>query len=131
MVYLLLADLVLIFHGAFVLFVVLGGGLLMRRPRWAWIHGPSFLWAGFIELTGGICPLTPLEYWLRSLCGAETYQGDFIERILTALLYPDLLTREMQIILGLLVLVLNAGLYLCLWSCSRPENKRGRDKKKG
>lgn len=124
--YLLLADLVLILHGVFVLFVVLGGGLLIRRPRWGWIHGPSFLWAGFIELTGGICPLTPLENWLRTLGGKEPFQGDFIERSLTALLYPDALSREMQMILGILVLVLNAGLYFYLWSCSRPARKKGK-----
>lgn len=125
--YLLLADLVLIFHGAFVLFAVLGAGLLMYRPRWKWIHGPSFLWAGFIELTGGICPLTPLENRLRILGGGEPYRGDFIERHLTSLLYPECLTREKQVILGILVLALNAGLYLCLWRRSH----QGKEKEKG
>lgn len=123
--YLLLADLVLILHGAFVLFAALGGGLLMHRPWWGWIHGPAFLWAGFIELTGGICPLTPLENRLRFLGGKEPYPGDFLERYLTAWLYPESLTRETQVILGILVLVLNAGLYLYLWRRSRGRREKG------
>jgi len=61
MAYRLLADLVLLIHGGFVLFAILGGFLVLHRLRWAWLHVPALLWAGFIELTGWICPLTPLE----------------------------------------------------------------------
>jgi hypothetical protein len=115
MVYLRLADLVVICHIVFVLFAFLGGLLLLRRQWWAWIHAPVFLWSGFIELTGGICPLTPLEDWLRTLGGGDTYQGDFIGHYLIPLLYPESLTREIQILLGVFVILLNVGIYACFW----------------
>jgi len=111
MAYLLLADGVVILHVGFVLFTALGGLLLLRNRSWMWIQTPAFVWAGFIELTGGVCPLTPLENHLRTLGGGQTYQGDFIGRYLLAVLYPESLTREVQIILGLLVVFLNAGFY--------------------
>ena len=110
-----LADLVVILHCLFVFFAVLGGLLVFRRRRWAWFHIPAFLWAGFIELTGGICPLTPLENSLRTLGGAATYRGDFIDRYLFPLLYPEGLTREIQIALGVFVLLLNMGIYGVYW----------------
>ena len=111
----LLADLVVIFHGVFVLIAVLGGLLVFRWRRWAWFHAPTFLWAGFIELTGGICPLTPLENRLRAMGGRAAYQGDFIDRYLIPLLYPSDLTREIQIALGIFVILFNMGVYALYW----------------
>lgn len=119
MAYRLLADLVVIIHGGFVLFAVLGGLLVLRRRRWAWLHLPAFLWAGFIEFTGGICPLTPLENRLRALGGQEVYRGEFIDRYVMPLLYPDELTQGCQIFLGSVVLVLNAAIYAALWHRTR------------
>lgn len=125
MVYPLLADLVVIWHVGFVLFAVLGGLFILRRRWWVWIHAPAFLWAGFIELTGGICPLTPLENRLRALGGVETYRGDFIDHYLIPLLYPESLTREIQIFLGLFVILLNVGLYAWFWRRPQYREKTG------
>ena len=115
MAYRLLADLVVMIHGAFVLFAVLGGLLVLRWRRWAWLHLPASLWAGVIEFTGGICPLTPLEGRLRELAGEDVYRGAFIDRYVMPLLYPDGLTPGRQMLLGAIVLVLNATLYAALW----------------
>ncbi|MDA8123979.1 MAG: DUF2784 domain-containing protein [Deltaproteobacteria bacterium] len=120
----LAADLIVILHGAFVLFAVLGGLLVLRYRWWGWLHGPAFLWAGFIELSGGICPLTPLENRLRALGGEETYGGGFIEHTLLPVLYPDDLTRSIQIALGLFVLLLNAALYGLAWHRFRREQRQ-------
>ncbi len=119
MAYRLLADIVVIIHGGFILFAVLGGFLVLRRRPWAWLHLPALLWAGFIELTGGICPLTPLENRLRELGGKEAYRGAFIDRYVMPILYPDELTREYQILIGSFVLVVNAAIYAILWQWSR------------
>ncbi|MHB8769939.1 MAG: DUF2784 domain-containing protein [Syntrophales bacterium] len=119
MTYRLLADLVVIIHSGFVLFAVLGGFLVLWRVRWAWVHLPAFLWAAFIELSGGICPLTPLEDRLRLLGGQEVYGGDFIDRFVMPLLYPDGLTREYQLLLGGFVLLLNAAIYAVRWDRAR------------
>ena len=117
--YPLLADLVLIAHLAFVVFV-LCGGLLVLRWRWvAWLHLPAAAWGTVVEFTGWICPLTPLENWLRTQGGEATYAGDFIVRYLPSILYPDALTPDIQVMLGVLVLVVNLVIYGWLWQAGR------------
>ena len=111
MAYRLLADLVLVAHGSFVLFVVFGGLLVLRWPRAAWLHIPCALWGAWIELAGWICPLTPLEVDLRVRAGEAGYGGGFIERYVTSAIYPQGLTREIQVGLGVAVLVLNVLVY--------------------
>ena len=106
-----LADLVVAVHFTFVLFVVLGG-LLVLRWRWvAFLHVPAALWGAWIEFAGWICPLTPLEQSLRLKAGEQGYSGSFIEHYLLPLLYPSALTRNIQLLLGCLVLGLNLGIY--------------------
>ncbi len=119
MMYPLLADLVLIVHLAFVVFV-LCGGLLVLRWRWiAWLHLPAAVWGAVVEFTGWVCPLTPLENWLRTQGGEATYPGDFIGRYLPSILYPDALTPDIQVMLGVLVLVANLAIYGWLWQAGR------------
>ena len=115
----LLADLVLILHLAFVVFV-LCGGLLVLKWRWiAWWHLPAAFWGAVVEFTGWICPLTPLENWLRAQGGEATYRSDFIAQYLLPVLYPDHLTRGIQWLLGTMVIVLNAAVYWWLWRSHR------------
>ena len=106
-----LADLVLLLHLAFVLFVVLGGLLVLRWPRLAWLHLPVALYGATIEFLGFTCPLTPLENRYRRLGGESGYEGGFIEHYVTSLIYPDGLTRGIQVGLGVAVLALNAIVY--------------------
>jgi hypothetical protein len=105
------ADVVLVAHFSFVLFVVLGGLLVLRWPRLAWVHLPVALYGAAIELVGFVCPLTPLENWLRHRGGQSGYSGGFIEHYVTAALYPTGLTREIQVGLGVAVLLLNVAVY--------------------
>jgi hypothetical protein len=121
--YQLLADLVLAAHLAFVLFVPFGGLLALKWPRLAWIHLPAAAWGIAIEFAGWICPLTPLENRLRELAGESTYRGDFISRYLMAAIYPEGLTREAQIVLGLSARRGNAMIYVIVWR--RMREKRG------
>ena len=109
--YSLLANSVVLVHGLFVLFVVLGGLAVLRWRRLAWLHLPAAVWGAFIELTGGVCPLTHLEVWLRRRAGGLGYEGGFIEHYLVPLIYPPGLTRGWQIALGLLVVALNLAVY--------------------
>ena len=111
MLYLWLADLVLVAHLAFVAFVVLGGLLVLRRPRVAWVHLPAAAWGVCIEFAGWICPLTPLENSLRLRGGAAAYAGDFIGHYVTTVLYPAELTRGTQIALGAFAVAVNAAVY--------------------
>jgi hypothetical protein len=110
-----LADGILILHLGFVLFVTLGALLLARWPRVAFVHLPAALWGVLIEYSGGVCPLTPLEQQLRRRGGEAGYSGGFIDHYITAALYPSGLTRELQIVLGSALLLLNAVLYWKWW----------------
>lgn len=114
-VYALLADLTVVVHFAFVLFVVLGGLLVVRFPRVAWLHLPAAIWGAAIEFAGWICPLTPLENHLRILAGQGAYRGGFVEHYLLALLYPEGLSRGVQLMLGTLVIVINGIVYFMAW----------------
>lgn len=107
----ILADAVLLLHLAFVVFVVLGGLLVLRWPRLAWAHLPAAAWGALIEFAGWYCPLTPLEQRLRMLGGEAGYEGGFIAHYLLPMLYPQGLTRSAQVVLGLVVVVVNAAIY--------------------
>jgi hypothetical protein len=118
--YALLATLVLLAHFAFLLFVTLGGFLVLRRPRLAWLHLPLALWGAFVEFSGLICPLTPLENYFRARAGQTPYAGDFIDHYIAAILYPSGLTRALQLALGVGLVLLNAAIYWRVFARHRP-----------
>jgi hypothetical protein len=111
MSYRLLADLVVVVHLGFILFVVLGGLFAIRWQRVIWIHIPAVLWGALNEFAGWMCPLTPLENWLRFRGGTGGYGTGFIQHYIMPLIYPVNLTRDTQVILGLIVLVVNLAIY--------------------
>ena len=111
MLYHVLADLVVLVHLTFVLFAVLGGFLLLWWRRCTWVHLPAVLWAALIEFTGWVCPLTPLENWLRESGGGSGYRAGFVEHHILPILYPDSLTRPSQVALGAFVLGINLVVY--------------------
>lgn len=111
MTYRILADGVMVAHFAFVLFVVFGG-LLALRWRWmAILHIPALIWGALIEFMGWPCPLTPVENRFRRLGGEAGYEGGFIDHYIGSVLYPGDLGREIQIGLGMALLVFNALVY--------------------
>lgn len=111
MIYRLLADLVVVVHVFFVLFVTLGGFLLRRWPNLIYTHIPAAIWGVLIEFGGWICPLTPLENSLRVRGGEQGYQGDFIDHYILPILYPHGLNRNIQAILGVSALAVNVIAY--------------------
>lgn len=111
MIYAIAADLTAILHFVFVLFVVFGGLLVIRRMKAAWAHVPVAVWGALVEFTGLICPLTPLENRLRRAGGEAGYSGGFVEHYLIPLIYPAGLTREIQVLLGVALLLFNISIY--------------------
>jgi hypothetical protein len=109
-----LADATVVLHLAFVVFVLLGGLLVLRRPQVAWVHLPAAGWGAWVEFAGWACPLTPLENWLRQQGGGAAYTSGFIEHYLLPILYPASLSRELQWALGGLVLLVNAAVYVAV-----------------
>lgn len=121
-----LADAVLLLHLAFILFVVFGGFLLVRFPRLIWLHLPAAAWGALIEFAGWICPLTPLENHLRRLGGGAGYEGGFIAHYLLPVIYPQALTRELQVALGFGVVAVNLVAY-ARWYRGRKRNAQRQD----
>ena len=111
MLYQLLADIVVVLHLAFVGFVVLGGLLALRWRRAAWVHLPAAVWGAWVEFAGRVCPLTPLENWLRRQGGRPGYSASFVEHYVIPILYPAALTRELQWVLGGAVITVNTAVY--------------------
>lgn len=105
------ADLLVVIHFGFVVFVVFGGLLALRWPWAAAAHLPAALWGAVIEFAGWICPLTPLEQKLRRAAGQTGYDGGFVEHYIMPLLYPGELTRELQLGAGIFVIIVNAVIY--------------------
>ena len=120
MFYSILADLVVVLHFLFVLFAVAGAILVFKWRQVIYLHVPVALWAVYIEFSGRICPLTPLENELRIKSGESGYPGSFVEHYLVPVLYPAGLTRDIQLLLGLLVLLLNVGIY---WQLFRTNHR--------
>lgn len=110
MAYRILAELVLVIHFCFVLFVVLGGLLSLRWRFVLWLHLPAFVWGILVQCFYWACPLTPLENWLRRLGGEAGYTGGFVEHYISAILYADVSPR-FQFALGLLLIGVNVLIY--------------------
>ena len=121
MAYNLLADVVVLIHLAFVLFAVLGALLVIWQRKVLWLHLPAAVWAAWIEFSGKICPLTPLENWLRMRGGGSGYAGDFVEHYLMPILYPSGLTRKVQFILGGIVIGVNLIIYGYVFFTRKPK----------
>ncbi|KPW40943.1 hypothetical protein ALP45_00008 [Pseudomonas coronafaciens pv. atropurpurea] len=125
MVYRMGVDAVIVFHLAFILFVLFGGLLVLRKPWLAVLHIPAIAWGTAVEFLHLYCPLTPLENALRSRAGEQGYDGDFVEHYLIPLIYPAGLTPDIQLWLGGIVVLVNVSVYgallvRCLSRLKRP-----------
>ena len=109
--YELLAKLTLVTHLIFILFVIFGGLLFFIFSKIIYIHLPALLWGIYIELTNSVCPLTYLENWFLHKGDLSTYSNDFISNYIFPIIYPEGLTNEIQIYLGILLTLINILIY--------------------
>ncbi len=123
------ANLILVLHLGFVCFVVFGGLLIMKWRLVLYLHLPAAVWGALVEFQGWMCPLTPLEQQLRNAGNQAGYTGGFIEHYLLALLYPPALDRELQIVLGSLVVIINLAVYgWLIWRHNLKTRESGRNR---
>ena len=115
MIYNIAADLVMLLHFGFILYVLLGAVTLLSWPRLIWLHLSAVLWGAYVELSGRICPLTYLESSLRIAAGESGYSGSFIQEYLQPIIYPEGLNEEIQLWLGGAVIVINLLMYVLVW----------------
>ena len=119
MFYRLLADLIMLLHFAYIVFVMGGAFLVLHRRWWMWLHLPAIAWGAWIEFFSKTCPLTPLENSLRVKAGQAGYTGGFIDHYLGRVIYPEGLTPRNQIVIGAFVVLVNAALYWWVWRRTR------------
>lgn len=115
MIFQLLADLVVVVHLIFIVFVILGGLIALWWQPVIWLHLPVLLWGILIEIFGWVCPLTPLENTLRNMAGETSYRGGFIAHYIEPVIYPAGLTPGRQILLGIALIAFNAVVYFYIW----------------
>jgi hypothetical protein len=119
----LAADAVLLLHFAFIAFALLGGLLALR---WRWmplLHLPAAAWGAIVEISGRLCPLTGLENALRQRAGEAGYPASFVEAHLLGIIYPEGLTRGVQVVLAGIVVAVNVAIYAFV---ARRWRRRGR-----
>jgi hypothetical protein len=109
------ADALVIAHLAFIMFVMLGGLLLLKWPRLIYLHLPAVAWGTLVELRGWLCPLTPLEQHYRTLAGETGYSDSFVQHYLLPLIYPAGLTRDVQTLLAMCVITINLVIYAVIY----------------
>ena len=122
--HLLLAELIVILHLLFIVFAMFGGLLVIKWPRLVWLHIPVVAWGALTEFLGLICPLTPLEIWLRQQAGVDSYQGGFISHYLVPLIYPPGLTPGTQWLLGGGLVIFNILIYAWVYRRGHPRAKK-------
>ena len=110
------ADLSLIIHFAFILFIIFGALLFFITTKIIFIHIPAFIWGSYIELTNSICPLTYLENWFLHKANLTTYSEGFIQNYLVPIVYPVSLTKDLQIYLGIALIVINIVFYAFIFN---------------
>jgi hypothetical protein len=111
MAYRLAADLVVVIHLAFLVFIAAGAILAWR---WRWLvplHAASVMWSVAIITVGFACPLTGLEKSLRGLAGEEGYGGGFVDRYVEGVVYPESLTPLLRALVAGAVVVGYVGLH--------------------
>lgn len=105
------ANLVLIIHFAFIIFVMFGALLLFVSAKIIFIHVPALIWGSYNMFTHSACPLTHLENWLLHKANLATYSDGFIQHYIMPIVYPIGLTKDLQIYLGTALIFLNIIIY--------------------
>ncbi len=125
MIYRFLADAVVTAHLLFIIFALFGGLLLLWRIWAIFLHLPTAVWACLVEFNGWICPLTPMENWLRFKSGEQGYGHSFVEQYLIPIIYPSGLTPSIQVVLGTIALLVNLVVYwYVFWQLRRKRKNR-------
>ena len=114
--YELAAEIILIIHFLFIIFVIFGALLFFVAKKIVFIHIPAIIWGSYIELTHSICPLTYLENWFLHKANLTTYSEGFIQNYLVPIVYPMNLTKDLQIFLGIGLIVINIVIYAFIFA---------------
>ena len=122
--YELAADLTLIVHFTFIIFIAFGALLFFVSKKIIYVHIPALIWGIYMELTHSVCPLTYLENWFLEKANLSAYSESFIQHYLIPIVYPKNLTEDLQIYLAIVLMVANAIIYglIIIKSQRKPTN---------
>ena len=120
--YELAANLTLIIHFVFIIFVVFGALLYFVLTKIIFVHVPALIWGIYMELTHSICPLTYLENFLLQKANLSTYSEGFIQHYLVPIVYPNNLTEDFQTFLAVVLMIVNLIIYGLIISKSKKTN---------
>ena len=122
--YELAADLTLIVHFAFIIFVVFGVLLFIVSTKIIYVHVPALIWGIYLEFTHSVCPLTYLENWFLQKANLTTYSKGFIQNYLVPIVYPKNLTEDLQTYLAIALIVANIITYVFIISKIKKSKKK-------
>ena len=111
MLYKFLADFILLIHLIFILFALFGGLLAFKNTKIIWLHIPVVIWGVLISIFRWVCPLTPLENYLRFNAGQQGYEGGFISHYIIPLIYPEGFGPALGMYFAIIVIVGNGIVY--------------------
>jgi hypothetical protein len=89
MVWRILGDVMVVLHGAFLLFFVLGGFLAWKWPKVIWAHLAVGIWSLAIVVIDYDCPFTGVEKYFRRQGGESVYEAGFINHYLDGRIWPE------------------------------------------
>jgi hypothetical protein len=111
------ADAVVLLHLLWIVFLILGA-LPGRHWTWVkWLHLTSLAFSIALQVFRWICPLTYLEVWLRTLGGAQPYEGTFIRHYVEQIVYAEI--PRVALLTGTLVIVA-----FSIWMYFAPKKKK-------
>ena len=117
------ANLTLIVHFVFIIFVVFGALLFLVSTKIIYVHVPALIWGIYIEFTHSVCPLTYLENWFLQKANLTTYSEGFIQNYLVLIVYPKNLTEDLQTYLAIVLIVINMIMYGLIINKSKKNNQ--------
>jgi hypothetical protein len=98
MSYRLLADLIVILHFLWILFIVFGFIFALKRSRIAWLHLGGLAFSLLMNVLGWYCPLTYVENYLYRLhASGSAYNSSFVVHYLNQIVYPNLPGRTIRL----------------------------------
>jgi hypothetical protein len=111
MLYNILADIVVLFHFLWIVFLFLGAFWGIKNKGVKVFHLSGLAFAFVIQIFDWYCPLTYLEIWLRSKHSRFlTYGGSFIIHYVEKIVYIEI-PRSVVFVLTIFLCGLNAWLY--------------------
>ena len=112
MFYSISADIIVVLHLLWILFLIFGA-FPGRRYKWIKVvHIGGVIYALIIQVFGWFCPLTHLEAWLRRMHDpSQSYSGSFIIYYIEKIVYIGI-SPDIILLLTALIALMSVRVYM-------------------